>query len=300
LHIKGLDEPTFGLSAAAIVKVHHYLSLLHYNELPKRSPLIPLPQPLPSNTMTTSENAKTQFVTVNEVKYAYRLLGPPTTSTPTPPLLLLQFFRASIDHWDPLLLSLLSAHRPLILFDSAGVGHSTGTIPDSISGMAEHTSTFLEAIGVKEVDILGFSMGGMVAQQLALDASTGKAKGLIIRKMILSATSPGRGPSGGEGVVDGDGKEINERAGTPETSLENFLKLFFLDSESSREAGREWYARIMKRTRESSGEERAREVQGMGIMMQGMSMGKWAGGEGMSDCYSMTSSTAAKWRREGT
>jgi hypothetical protein len=120
----------------------------------------------------------------------------------------------------------------------------------------------------------------MVAQRVALDSISAGTS--LVRKAIISASSPGRGPHGGEGIVDGDGATTNKLAGTPETSEEAFLKLFFYDSETSRAAGRDWFKRIHERTKETSGEERQVEVQGMGIMKQGMAMGKWSGGEGIS------------------
>ncbi len=229
--------------------------------------------------MATIQNVKTSYVENNGTSYAYRILGQDTASPP--PLLLLQFFRGSIDFWDPLLVSLLAKSRCVILLDNAGVGHSTGEIPDSIPEMARHVTTFINAQGLKQTDILGFSLGGMVAQQVALDSSAAGTN--LVRKLIVSASSPGRGPRGGsEGIVDGDGATTNKLAGTPETSEDAFLKLFFYDSDTSRAAGREWFKRIHERTNETSREERKGEVQGMGIMKQGMAMGKWAGGEGTS------------------
>jgi pimeloyl-ACP methyl ester carboxylesterase len=183
-----------------------------------------------------------------------------------------------MDYWDPLLVSFLAATRHIILFDNAGVGQSSGAVADSIKQMAKHVETFLDLKEIKEVDLLGFSLGGMVAQQVALDTA---AKGLV-RKLALSATSPGRGPEGGDGIVDGDANETNARAGTPETSLENFLKLFYFDSDTSRAAGTSWWNRINERNTEISGEKRTKEAQGQNIMAMGMAMGKWAGGEGES------------------
>lgn len=223
--------------------------------------------------MTTPQTIKTSFVESPSVKYAYRKLGPSSGV----PLLLFQFFRATMDHWDPLLVSLLSASRQVILFDNAGVGQSTGENPDSVAGMAEHVEAFLEALNIDKVDLLGFSIGGTVAQQVALDTAS---KGLV-RKMILSATSPGRGTSGGEDIVDADDPTIQKLAGTPETSEEAFHKLFFYPSDSSREAGSAWFKRIAERNESTSGEEREKEVQGKGIMAQSMALGKWAKEEGV-------------------
>lgn len=228
--------------------------------------------------MATPQTAKTSFVEANGVSYAYRIFGPTTTSLP--PLLLLQFFRATADFWNPLLVSFLASHRQVILFDNAGIGQSIGSIADSISGMAHHVETFCHALNLEQIDLLGFSLGGRVAQQVGLNALANATS--LVRKLIVSASSPGRGAQGGEGVVDGDGTTTNKLAGTPETSEESFLKLFFLDSQSSREAGRAWFARIRERSEATSGEPRTVEVQANGIMAQGRCLGKWAQGEGNS------------------
>jgi pimeloyl-ACP methyl ester carboxylesterase len=101
--------------------------------------------------MATVQRAKTSYVETNGISYAYRILGPQNVSTP--PLLLLQFFRASIDFWDPLLVSILAKTRCVVLFDNAGVGHSTGEIPDSITEMARHVTIFVDALGYRRFQL---------------------------------------------------------------------------------------------------------------------------------------------------
>lgn len=134
--------------------------------------------------MTTPQTVKTSYVQGNRVTYAYRVLG---KSNGRLPLLILHRFRASIDHWDPLFISSLASQREVILFDNADIGKSTGSVPDSIKGMADHVADFLAAMNLSQIDLYGFSIGGNVAKQLVLDHPT------LVRKLILSGTGPGVG-----------------------------------------------------------------------------------------------------------
>jgi pimeloyl-ACP methyl ester carboxylesterase len=97
-------------------------------------------------------------------------------------------FRGTIDHWDPLLVHALADERPVILFDNAGIGHSTGPVDNSIPKMAEHVVEFLELINVKKVDILGFSLGGVIAPLVELNGPKG-----LVRKLVLTGTTPTAG-----------------------------------------------------------------------------------------------------------
>ena len=103
----------------------------------------------------------------------------------------LQHFTGTLDNWDPAVTDPLASAREVILFDSAGVGGSTGTVPHTIGGMTAHALDFLDRLGLDNCDVLGFSLGGMVAQQMALDRAS------IIRRMILVATAP----RGGEDIM---------------------------------------------------------------------------------------------------
>ena len=107
------------------------------------------------------------------------------------PLLLLQHFTGTLDNWDPAVTDQLSIERELILFDNAGIGRSTGTVPKTIDGMAQHARAFLEALELETCDVLGYSLGGMVAQQMIQDNSS------IFRRMILVGTAP----RGGEDIM---------------------------------------------------------------------------------------------------
>lgn len=142
--------------------------------------------------MSTQETAKTLFLTAEGVKYAYRLIG--NASDSSPPLLMLNHVRSTIDTWDPLVIDNLAAPgRQVITYDYAGLGHSTGNIAPSIKVFALNLLGFLRVlmptINATQVDVLGFSMGGYVAQTLALDAPD------VVRKLVLSGTGPSLGPS---------------------------------------------------------------------------------------------------------
>ncbi|SCN92133.1 unnamed protein product [Fusarium fujikuroi] len=144
--------------------------------------------------MSTQETAKTLFLTADGIDFAYRLIGKSKNSQP--PLLMLNHVRSTIDTWDPELINNLTASgRQLITYDYAGLGHSKGPVATSIKGFAINLLAFLNVLilklNVREVDVLGFSMGGYIAQQLALDSPK------IVRKLILAGT----GPSLGAGLV---------------------------------------------------------------------------------------------------
>src|SRR3981081_2341379 len=105
----------------------------------------------------------TQYVTAGDNRYAYRQFG----SVPGVPLLFLQHFTGTLDNWDPAVTDPLATEREVLLFDSAGVGRSTGKVPITVAGMASQALDFLDGLGLDSCDVLGFSLGGMVAQQMA-------------------------------------------------------------------------------------------------------------------------------------
>jgi pimeloyl-ACP methyl ester carboxylesterase len=107
----------------------------------------------------THVTAPTRFVEANGSRYAYRRFG----SESGTPLVFLQHFRGGLDNWDPLVTDGLARGRPVILFNNAGVASSSGETPDTVDAMADHLTTFINALGLPQVDILGFSIGGYVA-----------------------------------------------------------------------------------------------------------------------------------------
>jgi len=114
--------------------------------------------------MTASNvKAATRFVKVGQQRYAYRRFGDGSGL----PLLCLQHFTGTLDNWDPAVTDPLARGREVILFENAGVGRSTGSVPRTMAGMAQHALAFLDALRLIRCDVLGYSLGGMIAQQMA-------------------------------------------------------------------------------------------------------------------------------------
>ena len=128
----------------------------------------------------THVTAPTQYVEASGIRFAYRRFGVEANT----PLVLTQHFRGGMDHWDPAVTDGLAAERPVILFNNAGVASSTGEAPDTIDAMARHAADFIAALGLTEVDLLGFSMGGYVAQSLVLQNP------VLVRRLLLVGTGP--------------------------------------------------------------------------------------------------------------
>src|SRR5438094_8740142 len=119
-----------------------------------------------SSTATASNTtAPTQILQVGSHSYAYRRFG----NGPGLPLLSLQHFTGTLDNWDPAVSDPLASGREVILFDNAGIGRSSGEVPETVAGMATHVMAFLDGLHLDRCDVLGFSLGGMIAQQMAKD-----------------------------------------------------------------------------------------------------------------------------------
>jgi pimeloyl-ACP methyl ester carboxylesterase len=171
----------------------------------------------------------------NGVTYAYRRFGEP--STDAPPLVLLQHFRGNLDNWDPALVDALARSRDVILFDNAGVGGSTGSTPRTVTAMAHDALRFVEALELDHIDLLGFSLGGFVAQEMVL------IRPRLVRRLVLAGT----GPEGGEDM-HGFADDVYVSATRDEPGGEDLLALFFERSETSIVAGWEFVERIFTRT----------------------------------------------------
>jgi pimeloyl-ACP methyl ester carboxylesterase len=170
----------------------------------------------------------------NGVDYAYRDTG---GGEGTAPLVLLQHFRGNLDGWDPALIDALASARRVVTFDNAGVGGSTGTTPDTIEQMARDAIAFVSAMQLSQVDLLGFSIGSFVAQQIAL------GRPALVRRLILASSAP-QGAAG----MHGWAPEVIGAIGTSNTSPEAYLDVFFARSASSRQAGQEALRRMYTRT----------------------------------------------------
>lgn len=168
---------------------------------------------------TTLETAPTRYVEGSGIRFAYRQLGPSTGT----PLVLLQHFSGNIDAWDPAVVNALAADRPVVVFDNAGVGRSTGQTPDNVAAMARDAVNFIDLLGLSEVDLLGFSLGGCVAQQIAAEHSR------LVRRLILAGTAP----KGGEEHLMAVLQDAFSKTDAPDIRL----PLFFTQSSASQSAG---------------------------------------------------------------
>jgi pimeloyl-ACP methyl ester carboxylesterase len=183
-----------------------------------------------SQKLATLETAPTHYVEGSGIRFAYRQLGPSTGT----PLVLLQHFSGNIDAWDPAVVNALAADRPVIAFDNAGVGRSTGQTPDSVVAMARDAVNFIHLLGIPEVDLLGFSLGGCVAQQIAAE------HGRLVRKLILVGTAP----KGGEEHLMAVLQDAFSQTAAPDPRL----PLFFTKSPASQTAGLAFLERTKVRT----------------------------------------------------
>jgi pimeloyl-ACP methyl ester carboxylesterase len=174
---------------------------------------------------------------VDAARFVYRRFG--NTATDRPPLLCLQHFRGNLDSWDPALVDRIAVGSEAILVDNRGVGGSTGAVPDNVSDMARDALRFVDALGLKRLDLLGFSLGGYVAQEVAL------LRPRLVRRIVLAGTAPRGGPD-----LHRWTDEVYELATQDETSAERFLKLFFSGSGESQRKGREYLGRAYARTRD--------------------------------------------------
>lgn len=191
-----------------------------------------------------SETVDAEYVDGGQARYGYRQFG----AREGVPLVLLHRYRGTLDDWDPKLLDLLSAERHVIAFDNVGVGYSTGDAPDNVAAMADGVVDFLDALGLERVDVLGWSMGGFVAQLVALNYPS------RVRRVVVAGSGPGepsiRPPE--------DPRSLAIRP-KPEPTPEEGLYLFYPDDEEGRRVGAEASSRfyhhesgIVKTTKESS------------------------------------------------
>lgn len=169
----------------------------------------------------------TQYITVNGIKTAYRLVGERGAE---PPLFLMQHFTGSMDNWDPLVVEGLAKQRQVILFDNAGVGASDGITPSNVSEMAQQALSVVEALNLGQVDLLGFSLGSFLAQEIAANQPQ------AVRRMVLTGGCPS-----GQGAGDFR-KVISEIGG--KTPAEILLHLFFTPTANSQQRGKAFLQRL--------------------------------------------------------
>jgi pimeloyl-ACP methyl ester carboxylesterase len=183
----------------------------------------------------THDTAPTQLIEAGGISFAYRRFGNPDTGRS--PVVFFQHFIGNLDDHDPAISNRLAADREVILFNNTGVASSSGVVPDTIEQMATDAATFIDALGLKTVDLLGHSMGGLVAQQVAIQRPD------LARRLVLVGT----GPRGGVGI----GETPPQTAALFTVKLprqeDMWLPVLFAPTETSQKLGREYVERIVAR-----------------------------------------------------
>jgi pimeloyl-ACP methyl ester carboxylesterase len=187
-----------------------------------------------TNSMTSWKDAPTRTLSAGGVEFAYRELGPSTGV----PVVFLTHLAAVLDNWDPRVVDGIAAKRRVITFDNRGVGASSGSTPRTIEEMARDAVTFIGALGLEQVDLFGFSMGGMIAQVIA------QQEPQLVRKLILAGT----GPAGGEGIDKVTCITYLDTARGLLSRQDPKQFLFFTRTPNGRRAGKEFLARLKERT----------------------------------------------------
>jgi pimeloyl-ACP methyl ester carboxylesterase len=189
---------------------------------------------VPDSVGHTHNTAPTRFVEVDGIRFAYRRFGNPIGT----PVVLLQHFMGNLDTYDPAITDTLAMGRDVILTDNAGVGLSGGVAPETVIGMARDAASLIDALGLEQIDLFGFSMGGYVAQQITADRPE------LVRRLILVGT----GPRGGESMAQlaPDTAPLFGKVYDPQDLM--WLPIFFSPSDASQAAGRHYLERIRART----------------------------------------------------
>ncbi|WP_327434418.1 alpha/beta fold hydrolase [Streptomyces sp. NBC_01236] len=190
-------------------------------------------QDVRGDVVTSYKNAPTRTITAGGVTFAYRELGPRSGT----PVVFITHLAAVLDNWDPRVVDGIAAKRRVIAFDNRGVGASTGSTPRTIRAMATDAVTFIRALGFEYVDLHGFSMGGMIAQEIA------QTEPDLVRKLILTGT----GPAGGEGIKNVTRLSHLDTVRGLLTLQDPKQFLFFTRTANGRRAGKEFLARLKER-----------------------------------------------------
>jgi pimeloyl-ACP methyl ester carboxylesterase len=204
----------------------------------------------------THQTAPTQFVEANGIRFAYRRFGKPDGV----PLVFNQHFTGTMDHWDPAVTDGLATEREVILFNNAGISSTSGEVPTSVEEMAANAAAFIKALGLPKVDVLGFSIGGFVAQEITLQAPD------RVRRLVLVGT----GPRGGQGMATFTPEAQEIFGATYDESDHLWLHVHFTQSDKSQAAGREFLKRFRLRA-----ENRDPEVNEKVAPAQIEAIGKW-------------------------
>jgi pimeloyl-ACP methyl ester carboxylesterase len=207
-------------------------------------------------TTHTHQTAPTQLVEAKGVRFAYRRFG----KSGGVPLVFNMHYMGTMDHWDPAVTDGFAVDREVILFDNAGVSSSSGEVPDTFAEMGANAIAFIRALGLKQVDVLGFSIGGLVSQEITLQAPD------LVRRLVLVGT----GPRSGEGMDTGTPEGIAIFGATYANPDDLWLRVQFTTSVTSQAAGREFIKRFRRR-----GDNRDPEVTLEAALRQWSAIGKW-------------------------
>ncbi|WP_370249798.1 alpha/beta fold hydrolase [Nocardioides sp.] len=213
-------------------------------------------------TSATSATAPTRYVDAAGTRFAYRELGPATGV----PVVFLHHFTATIDDWDPRLLDGLAAHRRVVVVDNRGVGGTAGRVPTTVEAMAQDAVAFIAALGLTEVDLFGFSLGGFVAQVVALREPS------LVRRLVLTGT----GPAGFPGVGRLNRRLLTDSAQGAVRLRDPKPLLFFTRTPTGRAAARDYMARLAERT-----EDRVPATSLRGAARQLVAIVRWGAAEPM-------------------
>ncbi|MDI9860916.1 alpha/beta fold hydrolase [Flectobacillus roseus] len=206
-----------------------------------------------STQINYAAEAATQYIEVNGNNYAYRQFGKKSGI----PVIGFQHFTGTLDNWDPIILNGLAAEREVIIFDNTGVGNSSGETPNKVADMTHEAVAFIKALGISQFDVLGFSLGGFIAQYLVQDYPD------LVRKLIIVGAAP-QGSKVLEEFPQLIGKAMQK------TPIERFLFIFFTPSEVSRSKGMATLQRLYART-----VDRDQEANEKAIMAQMKAITEW-------------------------
>lgn len=207
-------------------------------------------------TQHTHQTVPTEFIEAKGIRFAYRRFGKKGGT----PLVFNQHFIGTMDHWDPAVTDGLAKDREVILFDNAGISSSSGEVPTSIEEMGANAVAFIGALRLAEVDVLGFSIGGFVAQEIALEAPD------LVRRVVLVGT----GPRGGQGMATLTPEAQKIFGATYDPPDEIWLAVHFTQSGPSQAAGRKFLERFRQRK-----ESRDPDVNEKVAPAQLEALGKW-------------------------
>ena len=188
----------------------------------------------PVSTTGSELTAENRSVEIDRESFVYRRFG--NADTDAPPLVCLEHFRGNLDNWDPALVDRLARDREVILLANRGVGASTGVVPDNVTDMTRDVLRFVDALGLKPIDLLGFSLGGYITQELAL------VRPRLVRRIVLAGTAAQGAPK-----IHRWSDDVYALATQDVTGPERFIKLFFSGSEESRAKGMDFLKRVSAR-----------------------------------------------------